>query len=114
MNAKKRVPTARDYLPGRGAWDTPSELCPYCGTPCEAEFVNVGVGMQQVRPYHCDFCGATEIRPYDCRCRRTKDDPSHDFDCRQANCDPREFEVGWYRPTNPDEPDLLPIDDFLP
>lgn len=109
----KAPPTYRDYLPGRDAWDTPSEMCPYCGTVCYAEFVNIGVGMQQVTPYRCDFCGAVQIGAYDCRCHMTKDDTSHDPTCRQANCDPRELRIGWYRPTMPEEPELLPIDDFI-
>ena len=39
--------------------------CPYCGTPCDADFCDVGVGMIQCGPYHCFGCGASEIGPYD-------------------------------------------------
>lgn len=44
-------------------WDEPEEPCPYCGAMCEADFVNIGVGMQQCGPYHCEECGASEIGP---------------------------------------------------
>ena len=30
-----------------------------------ADFVDIGVGMQQCGPYHCDNCHASEIGPYD-------------------------------------------------
>ena len=43
----------------------PTEACPYCGTICRADFVDVGVGITQCGPYHCDNCFATEIGPYD-------------------------------------------------
>lgn len=50
------------YLYGEAA---PTELCPYCRTVCEADFVDVGVGYQQCGPYHCEGCGASEIGPHD-------------------------------------------------
>jgi hypothetical protein len=43
----------------------PTERCPYCGTVCRADFVDIGVGMIQCGPYHCDNCRASEIGPYD-------------------------------------------------
>lgn len=43
----------------------PTEPCPYCGTVCRADFVDIGVGYQQCGPYHCDNCHASEIGPYD-------------------------------------------------
>ena len=43
----------------------PTENCPYCGAVCRADFVDIGVGMQQCGPYHCDNCHASEIGPYD-------------------------------------------------
>jgi hypothetical protein len=43
----------------------PTNPCPYCGTICRADFVDIGVGMQQCGPYHCENCGASEIGPYD-------------------------------------------------
>lgn len=43
----------------------PTENCPYCGTVCRADFVDIGVGMQQCGPYHCEACHASEIGPYD-------------------------------------------------
>jgi len=43
----------------------PREPCPYCGTICHADFVDIGVGFQQCGPYHCQRCGASETSPYD-------------------------------------------------
>lgn len=43
----------------------PKVNCPYCGEPCDADFVDIGVGMMQCGPYHCLSCGASEIGPYD-------------------------------------------------
>lgn len=65
----------------RGAYETPDEPCPYCGTMTQAEFCDVGVGMVQVSPYHCHECQATEAGPYD---------------RLDAQPDP---ETGWYPPT---------------
>lgn len=45
-------------------YNTP-EPCPYCNTPCHADFVNVDVGMVQCGPYHCLQCGASQIGPHD-------------------------------------------------
>ncbi|WP_433748302.1 hypothetical protein [Paenibacillus amylolyticus] len=44
------------------SYDDP-EPCPYCGDDCHADFVDVGVGMVQCGPYHCESCGASEIGP---------------------------------------------------
>jgi len=44
-------------------YDTPTHPCPYCHKPCEADWVDNGVGMQQCGPYHCFACGASEIGP---------------------------------------------------
>jgi len=32
---------------------------------CCADFVDVGVGMIQCGPYHCEACGASQRGPYD-------------------------------------------------
>ena len=47
----------------RGVWDTPDEPCPYCGEMCSAEFVDIGVAMQQCTPYYCHGCRAIEMGP---------------------------------------------------
>ena len=60
--------------------DQPTEKCPYCGTPCDADFVDIGAGMQQCGPYHCEHCGASEIGSYD--------------DPRELTSDEKKF--GWY------------------
>lgn len=47
------------------AYDTPTTKCPYCNNDCEADWVDVGIGMVQCGPYYCDNCGASEIGYYD-------------------------------------------------
>ncbi|HGM5832557.1 TPA: hypothetical protein ACKP36_000930 [Serratia marcescens] len=43
-------------------------VCPYCGNGnCLADFVDVGVGMVQCGPYHCESCGASEVSYLDKR-----------------------------------------------
>ena len=44
-------------------YDTPQRLCPYCTFPMDADWVDIGVGMQQCGPYHCEECHASEIGP---------------------------------------------------
>lgn len=39
--------------------------CPFCGHPCEADWVDVEVGWVQCGPYWCESCGASEVGPYD-------------------------------------------------
>lgn len=46
-----------------GAYDVSPSPCPYCGFPAEADYVDVGVGLIQCGPHHCDNCGASEIGP---------------------------------------------------
>jgi sarcosine oxidase delta subunit len=42
-----------------------SVRCPFCdSTRVDAEFVDVGVGMQQVTPYQCGDCLAQQFNPY--------------------------------------------------
>ena len=60
----------------------PIENCPYCGYPCRADFVDIGIGMQQCGPYHCERCYASEIGPYD-----------EDRELSEA-----EKKTGWYEP----------------
>jgi hypothetical protein len=62
----------------------PTEACPYCSTICRADFVDVGVGMQQCGPFHCDACGASEIGPYD--------------ESRELSA--AEVQTGWYGPSS--------------
>lgn len=45
------------------AYDISPWPCPYCQFPMEADYVDVGIGMQQCGPHHCDNCGASEIGP---------------------------------------------------
>jgi hypothetical protein len=67
-------------------WCEPFAACPYCGEDCEADFVDVEVGMVQVSPYAC-ACGAVQIGPHD--------EPRELTD--------EERRTGWYAP--PQEPE---------
>lgn len=70
---------------GKGAYSTPLAICPYCGfDQCPADWVDVGVGMVQCGPYHCERCGASEISSLDKRGRTKK-----------------EALTGWYEPASP-------------
>lgn len=57
--------------------------CPYCEATCECDLVDVGVGLVQAGPYHCEACGAIECGAYD----DTPDD--------LARRDPK---TGWFPP----------------
>lgn len=46
-------------------YDTPTTKCPYCGTECEADWVDNGLGMVQCGPYYCENCGASQIGSFD-------------------------------------------------
>ena len=63
----------------------PKQRCPYCGSLCCADFVDIGVGFTQCGPYHCEGCGASEIGPYDTERPLTE----------------REKATGWYGPDTP-------------
>ena len=68
-------------------WDIEIVKCPYCGELCEADFVDIGVGMQQCGPFHCESCLATQIGPFD------------DNSARALSDDERQ--TGWYAPRTP-------------
>lgn len=63
----------------------PTEKCPYCGARCDADFVDIGVGMQQCGPFHCENCGASEIGPHD----------------KERVLTNEESKTGWYAPGKP-------------
>ena len=65
----------------RDPYEIPEVKCPYCGAGCEAEYVDIGVGMQQVTPRVCHDCHAVEAGPYD--------KPRDDYDPK----------TGWYKPS---------------
>ena len=69
-------------------YETPSCKCPYCGEECEAEWVDIGVGMQQVSPYICTFCHAVEAGPFDDELERA------------------DQKTGWYKPTTTQENEI--------
>ena len=69
----------------RSAYETPAAICPYCGCrECEADYVDVGVGMIQCGPYFCPVCRASEASYLDSR-----------------EMTEREKETGWYEPETP-------------
>lgn len=59
-----------------------TEECPYCGSECHCEWVDIGVGMAKCGPFRCDKCGACEIHP---------DDQGDDLS-------KEELKTGWYEP----------------
>lgn len=67
------------------------EPCPYCGSLCECDWVDVGVGVVQAGPYHCTNCGASQIGIYDEMYGR------NDFT-------ELEKKTGWYEPGRPPSP----------
>lgn len=51
-----------------GPYSTPKAICPYCEyRDCEADYVDVGVGMIQCGPYFCFRCKASEVSYLDKR-----------------------------------------------
>src|SRR5690554_3276836 len=60
----------------------PKRPCLYCNARCHADFCDVGVGMVQVGPYHCESCGASEAGPHE----------------NYADRDDYDRDTGWYRP----------------
>lgn len=77
----------------------PKENCPYCGRPCHADWVDVGIAFQQCGPFFCENCKASEIGSFDTP-RKLSD---------------IEEETGWYAPGEPisdkaNQIDGLPID----
>jgi hypothetical protein len=48
--------------------------CPYCGNECECDEVDIGVGMAQVGPYHCDDCHAFQIDPCEDRSKLSEEE----------------------------------------
>lgn len=64
-------------------WNPDSAICPYCGDEeCEADWVDVGVGLCQCGPYQCLSCGAIEIGSAD----------------GSVELGEKEVETGWYLP----------------
>lgn len=70
---------------GRTVWEPVEVRCPYCWEWAQAEWDDVGVGLEQAAPYYCDHCGATSIGPFD------------DWTALA----PVERKTGWYRPSIP-------------
>ncbi|WP_301171055.1 hypothetical protein [Brevibacillus nitrificans] len=81
-----------------GAYDTPSKDCPYCGTTCEADWVDVGVGMVQCGPYHCESCHASEIGPEYFDCSEYDNEKGRYVFKEGHPFSDKEIETGWYDP----------------
>lgn len=68
---------------GSGTW---TENCPYCNAVCDADFVDVGPGLVQCGPFHCEQCHASQIGPHDAPRELSAQEQNH----------------GWYAPgSNP-------------
>ena len=70
---------------GNNPYIPPKVYCPYCNNPdCEADWVDVGIGLVQCGPYYCDNCKASEASYLDNR-----------------KLSEKEKETGWYEPDTP-------------
>jgi hypothetical protein len=67
------------------SYSQPKQNCPYCDSVCEADFVDVGVGMMQCGPYCCHNCMASSIGGFD----------------SPRNLSEIEQKTGWYAPGQP-------------
>lgn len=84
-----------DYA--RSAYSTPRAICPYCSCEdCEADYVDVGVGMIQCGPYYCPECHASEASYLDSR-------PLTEI----------EEKTGWYEPESPVSENANTVDGHL-
>ena len=64
-------------------WNPDKAICPYCGaSDCEADWVDVGIGLCQCGPYHCLDCLAIEIGSAD----------------GKVELNEKEIATGWYLP----------------
>lgn len=53
-------------------------ICPYCNfDQCEADWVDVGIGLIQCSPFYCTECGACEIGCYDKLHELTEQEKKH-------------------------------------
>lgn len=87
--------------------------CPYCGSECEADWVDVGVGFVQCGPYYCENCRASEIGLYDDIGFDSNLIVEHMKKCEETGIDKpfilpdtatitdEEFETGWFKPGSP-------------
>lgn len=72
---------------GRGRDCFMDHGCPYCGAVIEeGEYVDIGMGCQQVSPDHCPDCQAVQVGPYD-----------------ERELTEEEEKRGWYEPEPPPE-----------
>lgn len=61
-----------------------SKACEKCGTPCDRDEVDVGVGVIY-GPWGCSYCGWSDDERYDCsngQPTAQADYPNHVIDCR--------------------------------
>jgi hypothetical protein len=64
------------------AYSTYTETCPWCKTEgCEADWVDIGIGLQQCGPFVCPNCEATSIGAFDKKIATEE-----------------EAKAGWYKP----------------
>lgn len=66
----------------KSIWNPDQAICPYCKYEhCEADHVDVGIGLVQCGPYHCPVCEASEVSSLDTR-----------------ELSDRERQTGWFEP----------------
>lgn len=75
--------------------------CPYCSTPCEADMVHNGVGLEQCGSYYCINCHASQIHSSDLP-MFTDVTKWTTTDGRKLTL--REIRTGWYAPETPVSP----------
>lgn len=78
----------------------PKETCPYCGFECEAEWVDVDIGLVKCGPYYCENCGAYEIG-YEIRkylAINAEDEQICAIRGKYTTFTDKELETGWREP----------------
>lgn len=81
------------------SYDQPTEPCPWCGRQCDCDWVDVGVGLVQAGPYHCEHCQASQVGPHDDTFAPNY--PESDFNKpgpTTRTLTPVESKAGWYAP----------------
>jgi hypothetical protein len=76
--------TASDSMAPVGDKDV---FCPYCGSECEAEWVDIGIDIVQAGPFCCPCCEASEIGGF----------------AEDETYSEQELQTGWYEPVREKE-----------
>jgi endogenous inhibitor of DNA gyrase (YacG/DUF329 family) len=65
-------------------------FCPYCGSECEAEWVDLGIDIVQAGPFCCPSCEASEIGGF----------------AEDETYSEQELQTGWFEPAREKEVSL--------